>query len=176
MVIVHTFHNYIFLAISQVFHIQGKFAHRVKLNLFNSCLQFSWNFLKFFLRSSRQKYLLKFCDFFLLNFVRTQSFVLFQEKFKTVTSMLGGAYSTFELENLSKSFLIYNDRELHTNSLKHYDGSSPPLTGYCTWLAAQVMAKYLVYINANTSSLQGKRILDLGAGTGYVGIVATVLG
>ncbi|KAF8324432.1 putative methyltransferase-domain-containing protein [Cantharellus anzutake] len=51
------------------------------------------------------------------------------------------------------------------------DGS--PGCGGNVWLAGRVLSEYLVY---RYQSLHGKRILELGAGTGLVGLVAAKLG
>lgn len=47
-------------------------------------------------------------------------------------------------------------------------------TGHTVWDGAVVLAKYLE--KAYPRGLVGKRVLELGAGTGLVGVVSSVLG
>ncbi|KAF7353054.1 Protein-lysine N-methyltransferase EFM6 [Mycena venus] len=49
-----------------------------------------------------------------------------------------------------------------------------PGCGGVAWPAGEVLAQYLVKRGSN--SLQGKNVLELGSGTGLVGLVAAMLG
>lgn len=56
-----------------------------------------------------------------------------------------------------------------TNASAGPDGS----TGLTVWDGSVVLAKYL---ESNFKSLQGQRVLEIGAGTGIVGLTASLLG
>jgi hypothetical protein len=82
---------------------------------------------------------------------------------------------TLETENVGSS-------KIFRTSSFNYEGLLKPIlinedtTGGCggkTWEAADVTCNYLIwkYLNTNGSAFQGKSIIELGSGTGLVGLV-----
>ena len=49
-------------------------------------------------------------------------------------------------------------------------------TGAVVWPAAHVLAKYMEKRFDSANSLKGKRVIDIGSGTGCTGLIAAILG
>ncbi|CAM9270371.1 unnamed protein product, partial [Ectocarpus fasciculatus] len=73
-----------------------------------------------------------------------------------------------------RAFDIDKGFSIMDRAIQIHDGSERSLgTGLNTWDGAVVLAKYL---EANPHIVAGKRVLELGSGTGLAGIAAAMLG
>ncbi|KAJ0407264.1 hypothetical protein P43SY_008039 [Pythium insidiosum] len=88
---------------------------------------------------------------------------------QSVGSCLALPARLFDVDTLRGGFKI-NDRTVVVGEVEN----SGLGTGLTTWDGSVVLAKYLEH--QHSSSLQGKRVLEVGAGTGVVGISAALLG
>lgn len=79
----------------------------------------------------------------------------------------------FPLNFGAGEFTVHGTPLFTNESTYRADAGPDGATGLTVWDGSVVLAKYL---EATHKSLQGKRVVELGAGTGIVGVTAAMLG